>query len=118
VHSGEVILIGKEANKPYSAQVKPFGFLVAPMALAALAEVSEVVMTDQPKRGRPTKDRRPKPIAPFERDPAVAASRAFDRETGEAVPLSALKSYAEALALYHLSPEDKFDSGGSAGYGG
>lgn len=67
-------------------------------------------MTDK-KRGRPNKAKAPKPIAPFERDAALAAQRTFDRETGEPVPVDALKTYAVALALFHLSAEDKFENG-------
>jgi hypothetical protein len=74
-------------GKPYAAQVKPFGFLVAPAARGLWCEESETILAELPKRGRQPKKRKAKPIAPFERDPAVAASRAFDRETGEPVPL-------------------------------
>ncbi len=52
-----------------------------------------------------------KPIAPFSKDPKKAASAAFDRETGAPIELSVLKSYAAALAQYHLSPETKFQNG-------
>jgi hypothetical protein len=31
--------------------------------------------------------------------------------TGEPVPVDAIKTYAEALALFHLSAEDKFENG-------
>lgn len=98
-------------GKAYAAQVKPFGFMVAPMAeglwLDADAEVAEDL-----SRGRPVGAHKPRPIAPYERDPAIAASRAFDRVSGDAVPVAALKSYADALRLYHLSSEDKFENGG------
>jgi len=36
---------------------------------------------------------------------------AFDRETGDAVLPGQLKTYAEALAHYHLSSESKFGNG-------
>lgn len=55
--------------------------------------------------------RKPKPIAPFDRDHAKAAANAFDRESEEPVPLTSLRSYAEALAQYHLHPESKFLNG-------
>ena len=42
------------------------------------------------------------------RDHAKAVQSAFDRETGEPVPIGALQTVAEALALYHLHPESKF----------
>ena len=43
---------------------------------------------------------------------------AFDRVSGEPVEPDALKTYAEALALFHLSPEDKFEHGGPWDVGG
>jgi hypothetical protein len=104
-------------GKGYSAQVKPFGFLVAFMARGMSATEFETILVEDPQRGRPSRARTFKPIAPFERDPALAVSRAFDRETGEPVPASALKTYAEALQFYHVSPEDKFANGGPADVG-
>ncbi|RYG38220.1 MAG: hypothetical protein EON93_02435 [Burkholderiales bacterium] len=97
-------------GKTYSAQAKPFGFLVAPIARGTRLDQTEIILDNKPTRGRPAKSRTPKPIAPFERDPAIAASRAFDRESGEPIKLADLKSYAEALALYHVSSEDKFEN--------
>ena len=52
-----------------------------------------------------------KPVAPFDKDHDKAIAAAFDRDTGEAVPSSAIKSYADALAQYHLQPESKFLNG-------
>lgn len=66
---------------------------------------------DPTKRGRPSKAPDPKPIAPFEADPAKAVAEAFDRVTGEAIRPGQLKTYAEALFNYHLSSEDKFENG-------
>ncbi|MEQ9507036.1 MAG: hypothetical protein RLO80_12295 [Hyphomonas sp.] len=98
--------------KPICEQVKPFGFMVAPSARTGLwASPEEPVILSEIKRGRPTKVKAPKPIAPFERDAALAAQQAFDRETGEPVPIDALKTYAEALVTFHLSAEDKFENG-------
>jgi hypothetical protein len=98
--------------KPLCEQVKPFGFMVAPLARAgAWASPEDAKILLEIERGRPRKVRVPKPIAPFERDAALAAQRAFDRETGEPMPVDALKTYAEALALFHLSAEDKFENG-------
>ena len=36
---------------------------------------------------------------------------AFDRVTGEHVKPEQLKTYAEMLAQYHVSPESKFENG-------
>jgi len=38
--------------------------------------------------------------------------QAFCRETGTHVPVDALKTYAEVLAQFHLSTENKFENGG------
>ena len=47
----------------------------------------------------------------FSRDPRKAAVRSFDRETSAPIDPAVLKSYAVALAQYHLSPEAKFQNG-------
>jgi hypothetical protein len=54
---------------------------------------------------------RSRPVAPFNRDPQVAALNCFDRLTGEPVHAGGLRSYAASLAQYHLSPEHKFLNG-------
>ncbi len=50
-------------------------------------------------------------IAPFNRDPAIAARHAFDRDTGKPVSCKRLKTYARALRHYHDHPEAKFLNG-------
>ena len=100
--------VHNEGREP-SEQVKPFGFMVKFTAREELTgEMPEPIILDTMKRGRPTKARVPKPVAPFDTDPAEAVKKAFDRETGETVPGSILKTYAEMLSSYHLSPEYKF----------
>jgi transcriptional regulator with XRE-family HTH domain len=47
-------------------------------------------------------------VAPFDRDPVVAARRAFDRRTGKPVEPGRLATYRPVLAQYHLHPEAKF----------
>ena len=99
-------------GKPYREQVRPFGFLVAPMARKGVfADIAEPVLVDPHKRGRPLKSPDPKPIAPFDTDPEKAVEHAFDRVTGKPINPSQLKTYAEVLAQYHLSTEDKFENG-------
>ena len=39
-----------------------------------------------------------------------AADKCFDRDTGDKVPAGVLKTYAQALAQYHLRPEHKFST--------
>ncbi len=99
-------------GKLYQDQVKPFGFLVSFMARTGpFAETIEPEFVDRSKRGRPTEPGRPKPIAPFERDHDKAAHQAFDRTNGDSIDPKLLKTYAEALAQFHLSAEDKFENG-------
>jgi hypothetical protein len=94
------------AKRPnYRDQVKPFGFL---FALSAANGFEEARLALPKKPGRPKKERAIKPIAPFDSDHSKAISLAFDRESGDPVPASALKTYAQALADYHIRPEDKF----------
>jgi hypothetical protein len=52
-----------------------------------------------------------RPVAPFNRDPREASANCFDRLTGEPVDAVELRSYADVLAQYHLSPEHKFLNG-------
>jgi hypothetical protein len=63
------------------------------------------------KPGRPPGSDELAPIAPYDGDPTRALGKAFDRITGRAVDPEELKTYAEALQQYHLSPEDKFENG-------
>jgi hypothetical protein len=44
-------------------------------------------------------------------NPARALSKVFDRLTGKPVRAEQLKTYADVLLQYHLSPEHKFDNG-------
>jgi hypothetical protein len=96
-------------GRPYAERVRPFGFMVTFQRRAEWS--AEETGADEPKRGRPPKRSEIRPIAPFHRDSANAVKRAFDRETGRPVQAQQLKSYAEALAQYHLHPEDKFLNG-------
>lgn len=96
-------------GRPYRDQVKPFGFL---MALHARRDWSgEKIIANSEQRGRPAKKLPPKPVAPFDKDPAKVAVTTFDRISGKPIPVSALQTYAEALAPYHLHPESKFLGG-------
>ena len=93
------------ADRPYRDQVKPFGFLFS-MTQAFQSDQEGTIATL--RRGRRKAVRKVRPVAPFDRDHSTALASAFDRGGGEPVPASALKSYADALAQYHLSPESKF----------
>lgn len=93
-------------DRLYRDQVKPFGFLLSMMQGMDLGE-----RIADPSNARRKKPARLKPVAPFDRDHDKAIASAFDRDTGEAVPASSLKSYADALAQYNMQPESKFLNG-------
>jgi hypothetical protein len=95
------------ANRAYRDQVKPFGFL---LSMTARSMVAGERIVAAPSKGRRKKPTQVKPIAPYDTDFDKAVASAFDRETGKPVPASALRSYADALAQYHLSPESKFSN--------
>jgi hypothetical protein len=90
----------------YARKLKPFGFVSA---------FSARVLIDPPLSNSIKSNSKVKlqikPVAPFHKNPAVAAQNAFDRITGEPVPVECLKTYQQALAQYHLHPEDKFLNG-------
>jgi hypothetical protein len=100
---------GYNEERPYRQQVKPFGFML--VMKAGWNWSGEWIVGANGSPGRPRKRLLPKPVAPFSDDPATAAASAFDRETGERVSVTALQSYGEALAQYHLHPESKFLGG-------
>jgi hypothetical protein len=97
-------------NRPYGGRVKPFNFLLAFQALPSHGAESErlTLPSGASRRGRPRRSCAPKPIAAFDNDLERASEACFDRETGKPVPPSHLKTYRQALAQYHLSPEPKF----------
>ncbi len=107
------------AGKPYDDQVKPYGFMVGflPRAGGAHAEEWHAELVEEVRAGAPTKAKRVRPIAPFDRDAAKAVAKAFDRDTGDPIDPSELRTYSEALASYHVSPEEKFENGGPADTG-
>lgn len=98
-------------DKPYEEQIRPFGFLLSFMPRTGIFSPFCAIPLDNPTRGRPPKADDIAPIAPFDRDPARALSKVFDRVTGKPIRPERLKTYAEVLAQYHLSCEDKFENG-------
>lgn len=101
-------------GKEYQEQIRPFGFLLSFMARTGVFEPPsdfEDVVVDVPKRGRPPKKGNCKPIAPYASNPVNALLNVFDSVTGEKICPDKLKTYAEVLAQYHLSCEDKFLNG-------
>ena len=97
-------------NRSYRDQVKPFNFLRAFQNKPRL-RLSEDEENTVVKKGRRPKPHPLKPVAPFNKDVIKASRDAFDRETGKFVSSEELKTYREALAQYHLSPESKFLNG-------
>lgn len=99
-------------GKPYDQQIRPFGFMLSYTARTGVfAQLRKISVIDVSTRGRPLKNHIPMPIAPYSRDPIRAIETVFDRITGEPVKAEQLKTYAEVLAQYHLSPEEKFSNG-------
>jgi hypothetical protein len=98
-------------GKPYEEQIRPFGFLLSFMPRKGVFGSFSPTAIDEPGRGRPPKTEELAPIAPYDSNPAGALSKAFDRLTGRPVRPQELKTYAEVLAQYHLSCEDKFENG-------
>jgi hypothetical protein len=100
------------AGRGSERQVGPFGFLLAYMPRTGLfAPPAAPELAGTPKRGRPRKADDPRPIAPYNSDPIRALANVFDRVTGRPLNPEELKTYAEVLAQYHLSPEAKFENG-------
>jgi hypothetical protein len=91
---------------PYARKLKPFGFVSA-FSAQTLIETPR----SKPRQPNCNANSRLKPVAPFDGNPVVAAQNAFDRMTREPVPSEYLKTYQQALAQYHLHPEDKFLNG-------
>jgi hypothetical protein len=89
-------------------RVFPFGFL---LSLQAKSRVE--VAADEPHAlsHELWRRREPRPAAPYFKKPSEAKDHAFDRERGDAIPASWLKSHARSLTRYHLHPETKFQGG-------
>ena len=82
------------ADRPYHRQVRSFGFMVM-FQKADECEQSTMMRV----------------IAPFNRNPAKAAKKAFDRDTGASVSPKQLKTYTQSLRTYYNHPEAKFLNG-------
>jgi hypothetical protein len=110
---------GHNENRRYGDQVRPSNFMLAfQINPVAISEFAELLNTGTGKNSsQPKLIKVLKPVAPFDRDPAKAVGRCFDRDTDMAVPKGALKSYKDALAQYHLRPEHKFHNGNYRGRG-
>ena len=101
------------SGREYPEQVGPFNFLTVFPARRQFAIDWEIPLEKSKTRKREFRDsdELPRPVAPYNPDPALAAANCFDRLTGKPVAIDRLKTYAEALSDYHLHPEAKFLSG-------
>ena len=100
------------AKNSYEERIRPFGFMLSFSArMGVFAQLPVEAATSRLERGRPRKHDTPKPVSPFSRDPSCALGTVFDRITGQPIKAEQLKTYAEVLAQYHLSCEDKFSNG-------
>jgi hypothetical protein len=95
-------------GKAYREQVRPFGFLSAFQARRSTRQ--RFVSPDDRPESSESPDA-PAVVAPYHKDPRMAAKHAFDRNTGQPIPKCELLTYAEVLAQYHLHPETKFEDG-------
>jgi len=98
-------------GRPYEEQIRPFGFLLSFMPRKGVFGAFTAETVEDARPGRPPGTDDLAPIAPYDTDPARAIGKVFDRNTGRAVEPEELKTYAEVLAQYHLSCEDKFANG-------
>jgi len=98
-------------GRPYEDQVRPFGFLLSFMPRKGLFGPVIAKTVEDARPGRPSRTDDLAPIAPYDSDPSRAVVKVFDRLTGRGIDPEELKTYAEALAQYHLSCEDKFANG-------
>jgi hypothetical protein len=98
-------------GRPYEEQIRPFGFLLSFMPRKGVFGPCSATPIDESRLGRPPKTDDLAPIAPYDSDPQRALGKVFDRVTGKHVSAEQLKTYAEVLAQYHLSCEDKFANG-------
>jgi hypothetical protein len=99
-----------EERQLYAERIRPFGFLTWLHAKRPEEQFWE--KSGEQGDAWDSRARSPKPVAPYDRDISKAADNARDRETWEPVPRSWLRTYAEALRLYHIHPETKFLGGG------
>ena len=106
------------SGREYSEQIRPSNFMLA--FQVAPSRIYEFPALTNELNGISAVHkllRIPKPVAPYGRDSNVASQQCFDRDTGHAIPPRALKTYREALAQYHLRPEQKFLNGNYTDFG-
>jgi len=95
-------------KKPNGHRVFPFGFL---LSLQAKSRIEMAADEPDALAHELWRRRDPRPAAPYFKEPSEAKDHAFDRERGDAIPASWLKSHGRSLVRYHLHPETKFQGG-------
>ena len=100
----------REYNKaqPDAKRVRPFNFLLSLQAKSIVQAAADDPLT---ALGRRSERAAPRPAAPFHKDVTEAAKLAFDRRTGQRIPVAWLRSLGSSLVRYHLHPEAKFWGG-------
>jgi hypothetical protein len=102
-------LVNFNNRKPYAEQAKPFGFMLwfyGKRREDRVGDSSAGVLWNR-------RERESKPASPYRRNPADVPDELIrDRDAGDPVPRSALRSYTDMLRAYHRSPETKFIGGG------
>ena len=99
---------GYNERQPSGRRVFPFGFL---LSLQAKSRIEMAKDEPEALSHELWRRREPRPAAPYFKRPSEAKDHAFDRERGEAIPASWLKSHGRSLVRYHLHPETKFQGG-------
>ena len=99
---------GYNEHQPSGHAVFPFGFL---LSLQAKSRIEMAKDEPDALSHELWRRREPRPAAPYFKKPSEAKDHAFDRERGDAIPASWLKSHARSLVRYHLHPETKFQGG-------
>jgi hypothetical protein len=100
---------GYNRERDYPDKIKPFNFMLrfyAELLIGGHAiDADDDAPTYKPRFGA---EKTLRPIAPFDKDPGIAAQYCFDRATGEPIAPQQLSTYAQELAQYHLHPDSKF----------
>jgi hypothetical protein len=99
---------GYNEQQPSGGAVFPFGFL---LSLQAKSRIEMAKDEPDALSHELWRRREPRPAAPYFKKPSEAKDHAFDRERGDTIPASWLKSHARSLVRYHLHPETKFQGG-------
>jgi hypothetical protein len=99
---------GYNECRPEGERIFPFGFLLSLQAKSRLEMAKDNPEASSHELWR---RREPRPAAPYFKRAIDAKDHAFDRDRGDKIPASWLKSHGRSLIRYHLHPESKFRGG-------